>query len=379
MVATEFPALDEILSLLKDQLEVIKRSGRPVIGWFCSYTPLEILLAAGLQPYRILPEPGKAITRADSYIDRNFCPYVRTCLGEALEGTYKFLEGLVVVNSCDAMRRMYDVWRYNIGGDFIHLLDLPRVNSPEAAAYYRECLQKLTGEIEAHFKVPVTDRKLAEAIKSLNNWRSLLRELYKVNRDKGFPLTAAQVHTVVRAGTTLPIDVFNGALERLIDNLGKSDSVSVDEGPRILITGSIMDNPRILELIGECGSKVVADDLCTGTRQFWDTVERAADPLTDLSRHYLGRTPCPRMKDASRRFDHVLEMIDEFRVDGVIFYTMKFCDPFLFDVPLFKEGLARRGLPSLLLEGDYTPGTLGRVKTRIEAFTEMLRQNVRAA
>jgi benzoyl-CoA reductase/2-hydroxyglutaryl-CoA dehydratase subunit BcrC/BadD/HgdB len=85
------------------------------------------------------------------------------------------------------------------------------------------------------------------------------------------------------------------------------------------------------------------------------------------------------MKDASRRFDHVLEMIDEFRVDGVIFYTMKFCDPFLFDVPLFKEGLARRGLPSLLLEGDYTPGTLGRVKTRIEAFTEMLRQNVRAA
>jgi benzoyl-CoA reductase/2-hydroxyglutaryl-CoA dehydratase subunit BcrC/BadD/HgdB len=84
------------------------------------------------------------------------------------------------------------------------------------------------------------------------------------------------------------------------------------------------------------------------------------------------------MKDAPKRFDHVLRMIDEFRVDGVIFYTLKFCDPFLFDVPLLKERLAEKGIPTLRLEGDYTPGTLGRVRTRIEAFIEMLRQNVRA-
>ena len=112
--------------------------------------------------------------------------------------------------------------------------------------------------------------------------------------------------------------------------------------PRILITGSVMDNPLILRLIEECGANVVGDDLCNGTRQFWDTVEVSSDPLTDLSRHYLGRMPCPRMKDAPQRFDHVLRMIDEFRVDGVIFYTMKFCDPFLFDAPQLKERLAKK-------------------------------------
>lgn len=375
----QISAFNEISNLLKDQQEIIVRPGRPVIGWFCSYTPLEILLAAGLTPYRILPEPGRAITLADSYIDRNFCPYVRTCLGEALEGRYKFLDGLVVVNSCDPMRRMYDVWRHNIGGDFIYLLDLPRIDSAAAVDYHRECLQKLMDDIEIHFKVSVTDERLVEAIKSLNTSRSLLRELYRVNRDKGLPLTAAQVHTVIRASTALPIDVFNGLLKRLLDEIGNTNFVPGREGPRILITGSVMDNPRVLELIEECGAKVVSDDLCTGTRQFWDTVESTGDPLTDLSRHYLGRTPCPRMKDAPKRLDHILRMVDEFHVDGVIFYTMKFCDPFLFDVPVFKAQFAERGLPSLLLEGDYTPGTLGRVKTRIEAFIEMLRQNVRAA
>ena len=206
----------------------------------------------------------------------------------------------------------------------------------------------------------------------------MLKELYRLNCEKGLPLTAVEMRTVVRASTALPADVFNGLLKRLLDEMGGYHTTGC-ASPRILITGSVMDNPRILELIEECGAKVVGDDLCNGTRQFWDEVESSPDPLTDLSRHYLGRTPCPRMKDAPRRFDHVIRMIDEFRVDGVIFYTLKFCDPFLFDVPLLKEKLSERGLPTLRLEGDYTPGTLGRVKTRIEAFIEMLRQNVRAA
>jgi bzd-type benzoyl-CoA reductase N subunit len=377
VVGTPIPTIDEINSLLEHHQDLMARSGKPVIGWFCSYTPLEIIQAAGLYPYRILPEPGRTITRADGYIDRNFCPYVRTCLGEALDGKYKFLNGLVVVNSCDPMRRMYDVWRYNIGGEFNYLLDLPRINSAEAVAYYRESLQKFITELETHFKVKVSNAALVDAIKVLNTSRSLLKELYRLNRDN-LALTAAEIRAVVKASTLLPMDVLNSLLVRLLDEI-RSYEAYEDKSPRILITGSVMDNPQIPGLIEECGARVVGDDLCNGTRQFWDTVESAAEPLTDLSRHYLNRTPCPRMKDAAKRFDHVMRMIDEFRVDGVIFYTMKFCDPFLFDVPLLKGRLDEKGIPALRLEGDYTPGTLGRVKTRIEAFIEMLRQNVRAA
>jgi len=84
------------------------------------------------------------------------------------------------------------------------------------------------------------------------------------------------------------------------------------------------------------------------------------------------------MKDAQGRFDHVFNLIDDLRVDGVIFYTLKFCDSFLYDIPVFKSQLSLRGIPSLILEGDYTPGTLGRVRTRIQAFIEMLGEHVRS-
>jgi benzoyl-CoA reductase/2-hydroxyglutaryl-CoA dehydratase subunit BcrC/BadD/HgdB len=376
VVPEYIPTLNEIEKLLEDVPGESKRSERPVIGWFCSYTPLEILLAAGLQPYRIIPSPGKSITSADGYIDRNYCPYVRTCLGEALEGRYKFLDGVIFVNSCDAMRRLYDVWRYNVGKNFIRLLDLPRTDTAEAINYFRERLEVLTGETGALFKVEVTDAALTKSTEEMNAVRRGLRQLYTLNRERGFPLTAAHLHTVVRASTSLPWDAFRKLLERLTDELPVLIAAS-DKRPRLLITGSVMDNPHILELIDECGARVVADDLCTGTRQFWDVVESSADPLTDLSRHYLTRTPCPRMTNTGKRFDHILRLVDEYKVDGIVFYTMKFCDPFLFDVPILKTRLERKGIPLLLLEGDYTSGTLGRVKTRVEAFVEMLRENVR--
>jgi bzd-type benzoyl-CoA reductase N subunit len=343
------------------------------MGWFCAYTPQEIILAGGLHPYRIVPEASQAITLADSYIERSFCPYVRSCLGEAISGRYRFLDGLVVMNSCDPMRRMYDAWRYYVGGDFVSLLDLPRINSVKAIAYYRECLLRFIWELEANYRVKISEESIAEAILAQNKTRSLLRELYRLNYERGMPVSAIQIQMVVKASSVLPGNLFSELVEQLLVEV-ESKSPDVHKGPKVIISGSIMDNPLIIELIEQSGASVVSDDLCTGTRLFWQPVEPDCDYLTALSRHYLSRIPCPRMQDAHKRFDHVFQLADEFQIDGIVFYTLKFCDPFLYDLPVLKGELNARGIPSLILEGDYTPGTLGRVKTRIEAFIEMLRE-----
>jgi benzoyl-CoA reductase/2-hydroxyglutaryl-CoA dehydratase subunit BcrC/BadD/HgdB len=371
-LSQNFASLDKIQRLAEHYPEIMADSRKPVVGWFCAYTPREILLAAGLYPYRIVPEPSGAITLADSYIERSFCPYVRCCLGEALSGRYRFLDGLVVVNSCDPMRRLFDAWRYYLGG-FVTLLDLPRLNSDLAVAYYKECLLRFIAELEVHYQVNISESAIAEAMAVANKTRSRLRELYQLNHGCGMPIPAVTIQRVVRASTVLPEDTFAGLLEQLVYEFRSAEPEAREE-PRVLISGSIMDNPLVIELIEQCGARVVADDLCTGTRQFWQLVETQGEPLTALSRYYLGRIPCPRMRDAQKRFDHVFQLVDDFRVDGVIFYTLKFCDPFLYDLPVLKGQLGNRGIPSLVLEGDYTPGTLGRVRTRIQAFVEMLRE-----
>jgi bzd-type benzoyl-CoA reductase N subunit len=370
----KLPILEKIQHLLENHQEVLAASHKPLMGWFCAYTPQEIILAGGLHPYRIVPEASQAITLADSYIERSFCPYVRCCLGEAINGRYRFLDGLVVLNSCDPMRRIYDAWRYYIGGDFISLLDLPRINSDTAIAYYRECLLRFTWELEANYKMKISEESIAEAILAQNKTRSLLRELYRLNYERGMPVSAIQIQMVVKASSVLPRELFSELIEQLLVEVKNNKCPDAHKGPKVLISGSIMDNPLIIELIEQSGASVVSDDLCTGTRLFWQLVEPDDDCLTALSRHYLSRIPCPRMQDAHKRFDHVFQLADELRIDGIVFYTLKFCDPFLYDLPILKGELNARGIPSLILEGDYTPGTLGRVKTRIEAFIEMLRE-----
>jgi len=373
VIGRDISSFDHIQRAVEHHLELVAHSHKPVIGWFCAYTPEEILLAAGLYPYRIVPEPSRAITLADSYLERNFCPYVRSCLGEALEGRYRFLDGLVVVNSCDPMRRLYDAWRYYIGGPFISILDLPRINSDRAVEYYRECLIKFIEELEGQYGVSISMDAISEAISAHNKTRSLLKKLYQLNQDCGMPIYGVEIQKVTKASTILPRETFIKLMEQLLGEI-EGTKVDVQDGPRVLISGSIMDNPLVTELIEQCGARVICDDLCTGTRRFWQLVDPDDDPLIALSRYHLNRTPCPRMKNAEERFDYIFHLIDQYLIDGVIFYTLKFCDPFLFDIPMLKNQLSDRGIPSLILEGDYTPGTLGRIKTRVQAFIEMLKE-----
>jgi benzoyl-CoA reductase/2-hydroxyglutaryl-CoA dehydratase subunit BcrC/BadD/HgdB len=183
------------------------------------------------------------------------------------------------------------------------------------------------------------------------------------------PLTASQLYRVVRAAETIPLDMLEGLLGRLVGEV-RGTIGERREGPGILISGSILENPRIVDLVEECGARVVGDDLCTGTRGFRDDVTADGDALTALARHYLGRTPCPRMKDARRRFDSVLAIIDESRAEGVIFYTLKFCDPYLYDVPLLKAELAER---AVLLEAEQKAARDARYAARKAAKKERRR------
>ena len=61
------------------------KTGRKVVGYFCTYVPEEILYAAGVLPVRILGshEP-QAVT--EPHIFGMFCPFCRDCLAQGLKG-----------------------------------------------------------------------------------------------------------------------------------------------------------------------------------------------------------------------------------------------------------------------------------------------------
>ncbi len=144
------------------------------------------------------------------------------------------------------------------------------------------------------------------------------------------------------------------------------------DGVRLLVSGSAMDNSEPIKIVEAAGGSVVADDWCTGSRYFWDLVGSEGDPLRAIAKRYLDKVPSSFMLEREERFRHTIEMAKWFDVEAVIIFVLKFCDAHMFDTPQLMEELNALGLPVLYLEWEHSLSGLAQLKTRIEAFLEMV-------
>ena len=340
-----------------------------VIGWFCINFPEEIIISFGLKPLRLIPDP--ALTYVDSLLDSNFCPYIRANLGHAYSGYYDFMDGLVLANTCDGMRRLFDGWKRYSKTPFTHLFDLPRHITEDGTEFYRQSILKLVSHIEDFFSLKMDENRLSDAIKLTNRTRFLLRKLYRRHNEHPGSVEYRVVQQFFRAGAVLPKPRLNKMLEDfIVENQGKEDDNT--KRPHILIIGNILENSEFVSFLENRGAHISYDDLCTGSRLFHDDIPEDLPPLDALCLHFANRIPCPLMKEADRRIKHIMELIVQYKIDGVISYTQKFCDPYLYDIPLTKGSLRKMDTPALFVESDYSSRLPGQLKTRIEAFLEMI-------
>ena len=347
-------------------------AGVPKMGWLCSYTPLEILLAAGFQPVRITGHSG-AITRADGIMHPNMCQYVRACLDAALDGAYAHLEGAVFVNSCDAMRRLADAWVKYTDARFVHVVDLPKGRTDADVEYLRNEFAKLRAALESRFDIQAPDPVIRQAVKLYGASRSLFHEFSTLRTDAPPRVSGKEAVQMVSLFNTVPPPVWNRTMESLIAQK-KSETPAGAARPRVVMAGSPAHNPEIIGSVEDCGLDVVYEDMCTGSRFFDMTVADTRDPLADLARAYLDKPPCARMMRMDERARNVIDSARKLNAVGVVHLALKFCDTVQYDAPELQQRLEAAGLRTLFLEGDGTLGGLGQIKTRIEAFAEMLDQ-----
>ncbi len=347
-------------------------SDRPKIGWFCGYTPLEVLLAAGFVPVRVSGHTG-SVSKADSCLHANMCHYVRSALDAALNGAYDELKGAVFVNSCDAMRRLYDVWRKHVNMDFTFLLDLPRGQSEEDVAYYQNEIQKLRNAISAHFSVDITDKQIKAAAHIYSEGRDQYKALNDLRRETPPRISGYDIANMAALFSSTSPEKW-GAYALTLTTEKSEQSAPAVKRLRMILDGSPVHNPEVISFIEDCGFDVVAENFCSGSRHFDLNTGKpnTGDILHDLSAAYLARPPCARMMRFEERAARLIDIVKTFGAHGVIHISLKFCDTYLYDVPRLRKKLAAEGIRSLFLETDGTIGSIGQLKTRIEAFAEMI-------
>jgi len=371
--AEEITKLSETLS--NPYVESWKREGRKVVGYPCTYVPEEIIYAAGILPFRLRGTGCVGTSLADTWLVRTAnCSFARSILELALTGEYDFLDGVVFNNGCDHTRRAYDNWRAQEKTPaFMHMLPVPHVITDDGLQWYREEVAAFVQNLEKSFGVRVKDESLREAIRVYNETRTLLKQLYELRTKKAPPITGAETLKIVIASVSMPRDKYNQLLKESLNEISRREGIS-DYRARLMIVGSVNDDPALVELIEDIGGLVVADTLCFGARLFWDLDEEMGDPMDSITARYYYHIPCPRMYGAhAERLEFTMNAAREAGVDGVILQAIKFCDLHGVENVLLQKALEKEGIPTLKLEREYGPlADTGRFRTRVQAFLEQM-------
>ncbi len=362
--ASPFPENDAVKSW--------KREGKKVMGWVCIYVPEEIIYAAGMLPFRITGDNEELeLKKAEAYLYINTCSFARTGFELAIEGKLDFLDGLVTAETCDGSRRLHDVWLRYKDTPFLHIFYVPRKFTERAHRMYLADIEDWRSQLGEFAGIEINDDALSQAIQTYNRGRELLQQLFELRKREYPPITGAEALEVVKASMRIPRPQFNELMEQLLDEIDRTGR-EIRKRTRLMILGSILTNSTWIESLESMDAVVVTDELCTGTRYFWEQVQTGLPPMEALARHYFNRPPCARFQPSERRFGHIFNMIEQYNVHGIVSEIVRYCVPYGHDKPLLNERLVERGIPVLELDLEYGQAGSGQVRTRAEAFVEML-------
>lgn len=380
---TELPQIFESFADARQNgflaMKEIKDSGKGVVGQFCTYTPLEIFMAADLVSVGLCSTSDETIKDAEKVLPGNLCPLIKSSYGFAITDKcpYMYFSDLVVgETTCDGKVKMYELL-----GEIknVHILELPhRQDTPEAKALWRAEIVRLKERVEKDFGVVITDEKLRDAIHRRNIERRLLKELYELSTMTPPPITGLrQLQILFGAQFKFDWNQKVGEIQNAIDSIRKAyeegERPVAESAPRILITGCPMGGvtEKVVKVIEDAGAVVVAYENCTGAKQMDRQCREEGDPITNIADHYL-QIGCSVMTPDANRLELLDRLCEQFQVDGVVEMTLQACHTYAVEAYSIQRHLREKGIPYLQLETDYGTADIGQLSTRAGAFVEML-------
>jgi len=381
----QYERLDQAMANRPLQLQQAKDKGTKIIGISgLGYLPEELIYASGAIPARLVrggdPEP---LAAAAGDMDRILCPFSRAQYGYRVleeESRYQMIDFLVCAITCQHMRRVADVWNLNTDVEVFRLGVPHAYNTESGLAYYLEMVKRLKAMLETFLGKKIEEEGLREAILLYNRMRELLKEISFLRKSEVPPITGKEFFKLMHSSFYLDPREMVEILESLLADLKKEGEKRGENAkPRILLTGNMLavGDYKVIEMIEEVGGSIVIEQFCGGVRHYLNNINLEGDLLEAMARRYLqGRPPCAFMRPSRQRIDLVVKLAKEFRVEGVIWYQLRYCDTYNMEYFYFNTIMKEGGFPVLQLESEYDVEEKGKLLNRIESFMESLGRKV---
>ncbi len=351
-----------------------KKQGRKVIGLLCTYVPEEIISSVGMLPWRVTGTWQEAAPLAGAYRPEMTCRYCSHVLESILSGELDFLDGIITTQIDDDFKRLWDILRFIKKPAFTYIMYLPHMSNTSTLRMWMKSVLELKEALEELAKVKSTEEELRRQVDIYDTMRKLLMRLYELRKRDVPPLTGAEVLGITTAARIMPREEFNKELQLLLPYIEKRKATLKQLQPRLLMSSEYLDNPAYVSLTESAGSVVVMDDFDTGSRYFWNTVNHYRDNILEaVAERYLNKPAAARMANWNQQTEQIIKWVKEFNVDGVVELRQLYSLPLDYRFFAMKKKLGGAGIPYISLQRQYHLANEGMLRTRIEAFLEMIR------
>lgn len=322
-----------------------------LIGYTCSYVPVELLSATGLRPYRLLHGDITLSKEGEKAVRVDACPLVKSNLSYLIKNKHKFT-ALVGSTGCDMARRMYDV-AAELTDLPVFIMNTPRTDNP---TIYNEEIDWLVKQLEHLSDREFHDKLIASEISKWEEMRRHYRSIDRIRAASPSLLSTTELHRVITPYHQGETDTKLQITEHVSDK------------PRVFLLGSSISyeaNP-ILELI-EQELRIVGDFNCGLSRILNINIKESS--LAGLKETYYNQPPCIFKRPNSKFYDWIRTKIAELNCVGIVAWTLDYCDIYEFEMSTIEKSF---DLPVLRIRSDFSYQNLSQLRTRIGAFGEML-------
>jgi len=371
-------ALAEVHGARIQELQEEKEKGRKVIGTFCVFVPDEVILATNAVGVGLCSGSQFWIEDGEKVLPRNLCPLVKAFMGAKVSRTCPYFQSCDMIigeTTCDGKKKAYEILEEYMP---VHVMELPQMKREKNYEEWQDEIKLFIKKMEELTGNQVTVENLRKAIDLCNRKRRALKRLYDLRKHAPSPISGLDALLVSQVAFLDDIERFIEKTNELCDELEERVKDLKPNGKkRIVVTGTPMAVPnwKLHSIVEGLDAEIVVEETCTGTRYFENEVSAEGDTIDDLVKNLADRymkINCACFTPNDGRIDDVIRFVEEYKADGVINYNLSFCHTYAIEYEKLEKALKEKNIPVLNVETDYSEEDAGQIKTRVEAFLEMI-------
>ena len=348
------------------------------VGFLCAYTPMELLNAAGVGYVRLMKAGDPTMVGAgELHTQSVLCDHTKSCVGGFVSGhpLFRAVDKVYSPHACGNMKRASEIIEQFVP---TRLINVPKNRAePASRRYFRDEIVDFKRDLEALTGTAILDDEVHKQIVLSNQARRLLKQISDLRKNERPALSGREFLDLVKGFYSLPPEKLIREYSKVYERLRAAPVGMVEPRLRLLVSGSIMadGDRRLLDIVeGELGAQVVVEDHCAGLRPVYHTIPETGDPYQALADGYLDQAPCSNRKPMSDAVEFSSRLAREYNVDGVLYVYLKFCSCYGLTKKDFIDQFQAQGFPVLDVSSDYSQNDHGQLKTRLEAFIEVLKE-----